>query len=32
MAIQRSGSRSSTELLSSSAGRTSMASMSRSGW
>ena len=32
MAIQRSGSRSSVELESSSAGRTSMASMSRSGW
>ena len=32
MAIQRRGRRSSAELLSSSAGSTSMASMSRSGW
>ena len=32
MAIQRNGRRSSAELLSSSAGSTSMASMSRSGW
>jgi acetate---CoA ligase (ADP-forming) len=32
MAIQRDGRRSSAELLSSRAGRTSMASMSRSGW
>ena len=32
MAIQRSGRRSSTELLNSRAGSTSMASMSRSGW